>query len=59
MMPKDLENHLKVHHSTKLRALKIRCGAKDFMCVATTVGEEGVALKVGETAASHPLHAPV
>ena len=27
--------------------------------VAPKVGEKGVALKVGETAASHPLHAPV
>ena len=38
---------------------QIRCGAKD-LGVALTVGEKGVALIVGETAASHltPLHTP-
>ena len=27
-------NHFKIHNSTKLSNLKIRCGAKDFMCGA-------------------------
>ena len=41
--------------------LKYRCGAKDFRCgAAPKVGEEGVALKVGEKTATHltPLHDP-
>ena len=36
------------------------CVALRILGVAPTVGEKGVALKVGETGASHltPLHAP-
>ena len=30
LMPKELENHPKIHYSTRLGDLKIRCGAKDF-----------------------------
>ena len=43
---------------TKLGDLKIRCGAKDFRCsIAPTIGEKGVALKVGEIGASHLIPA--
>ena len=40
--------------------LKIRRGAKGFRCVTPKVGKEGVALNVGENAASHLTnqHAP-
>ena len=51
-MPKELGNHPKIHHSTRLGDLKIRCGAKD-LGAAAKVGEKGVALKVGEKTASH------
>ena len=59
-MPKELGNHPKIHHSTRLGDLKIRCGAKD-LGAAAKVGEKGVALKVGEKTASHltPLHLSV
>ena len=56
MMPKELENHPKIDHSTRLRDLKIRYSDFRF----EKVGEKSVALKVGEKAVSHltPLYAP-
>ena len=48
----DLEDRPKLNHSTRLGDLKIRCGTTDFRCGAKE-GKKGVALKVGEKAASH------
>ena len=52
ILPKELENHPKIHNSSTLGDIKIRRGV--------AWREKGVALKVGEKAASHlPLCAPL
>ena len=48
-MPKDIENHPKINHSTRLRG-----GSKSDVALRIL----GVAPKVGEKAASHPSAGP-
>ena len=47
-MPKELDNHPKIHRFKRLGDLNIR-----ILGVAPKVGEKSVALKVGEKAPSH------